>query len=145
MGWTLAALLAPKRRPVWGWGLAACTLWMVIAGHILGDWQMDDAYISYRYAWNLVHGYGLVYNVGEVVEGYTNFLWTLISAGAIAAGLPPAGVALAITIGASQCLVALTYYLGTKLAGGTYAWALVAVGLLSVDVSLATYGPRGVA
>lgn len=39
---------------------------------------VDDAYISFRYAWNLSHGQGLVFNVGEKVEGMTNLLWTLI-------------------------------------------------------------------
>ncbi len=38
----------------------------------------DDAFISFRYAQNLVNGNGLVWNVGERVEGYTNFLWTLL-------------------------------------------------------------------
>jgi hypothetical protein len=38
----------------------------------------DDAFISFRYAKNFVEGNGLVYNVGERVEGYTNFLWTLL-------------------------------------------------------------------
>jgi arabinofuranosyltransferase len=37
----------------------------------------DDAMISMRYAWNFSHGYGLVYNPGERVEGYTNLLMTL--------------------------------------------------------------------
>lgn len=37
----------------------------------------DDAYISFRYARNFALGHGLVWNVGERVEGYTNFLWTL--------------------------------------------------------------------
>ena len=49
-------------------------------------WIQDDAYISFRYAKNLVQGNGLVYNVGDRVEGYTNFLWTMISAAPIAAG-----------------------------------------------------------
>lgn len=40
---------------------------------------MDDAYISYRYGKNLMEGKGLVYNQGEYVEGYTNFLWTVIT------------------------------------------------------------------
>jgi hypothetical protein len=40
----------------------------------------DDAMISMRYAWNLSHGAGLVWNAGERVEGYTNLLWTLIMA-----------------------------------------------------------------
>ncbi len=35
----------------------------------------DDAMISMRYAYNLAHGNGLVWNVGEHVEGFTNPLW----------------------------------------------------------------------
>src|ERR671920_1614834 len=38
----------------------------------------DDAMISMRYAWNLSHGAGLVWNPGEYVEGYTNLLMTLL-------------------------------------------------------------------
>ena len=37
----------------------------------------DDAFISFRYAANCAAGHGLVYNIGERVEGYTNFLWTV--------------------------------------------------------------------
>src|ERR671919_1518100 len=39
---------------------------------------IDDAMISMRYAWNLSHGFGLVWNPGEYVEGYTNPLMTLL-------------------------------------------------------------------
>jgi hypothetical protein len=39
---------------------------------------IDDAYISYRYARNLLLGHGLVFNAGERVEGITNLLWTLL-------------------------------------------------------------------
>ncbi len=38
----------------------------------------EDGMISMRYAWNLSHGIGLVWNVGEHVEGYSNLLMTLI-------------------------------------------------------------------
>src|SRR5215217_9297644 len=38
----------------------------------------DDAMISMRYAWNFSHGMGLVWNVGERIQGYTNLLMTLI-------------------------------------------------------------------
>ena len=47
----------------------------------LSWWLTDDAFISFRYARNLVDGHGLVFNPGERVEGYTNFLWTLELAG----------------------------------------------------------------
>jgi len=41
-------------------------------------WMVDDAFISFRYAENLASGKGLVYNEGERVEGYTNFLWVIL-------------------------------------------------------------------
>lgn len=47
-------------------------------------WLCDDAYISFRAADNLVHGYGLRWNVTERVQAFTNPLWTLLNAGAYA-------------------------------------------------------------
>jgi len=41
---------------------------------------VDDAYISFQYAKNWVLGHGLVFNPGEAVEGYTNFLWVVVLA-----------------------------------------------------------------
>ncbi len=52
-------------------------------------WLSDDAFISYRYAKNLIEGHGLVFNAGERVEGYTNFLWTILIAVAMALGSEP--------------------------------------------------------
>ena len=37
------------------------------------DFMLDDPFISFRYARNLLNGYGLVFNPGERVEGYSNF------------------------------------------------------------------------
>lgn len=47
-------------------------------------WMADDAFISFRYAENFVRGFGLVWNHGEYVEGYTNFLWTMMMSAVIA-------------------------------------------------------------
>jgi hypothetical protein len=49
----------------------------------------DDAFITFRYAKNLVDGLGPVYNAGERVEGYSSPTWMLGSAAAIALGLDP--------------------------------------------------------
>lgn len=42
---------------------------------------MDDAFISLRYSKNMYEGYGLIWNPGDRVpsEGYTNFLWIIIT------------------------------------------------------------------
>jgi tetratricopeptide (TPR) repeat protein len=42
------------------------------------NFTQDDAYISYRYVKNFINGHGLVFNPGERVEGYTNFLWIML-------------------------------------------------------------------
>src|SRR4051794_35154349 len=44
----------------------------------IGPQMVDDAYISFRYARNLADGFGLVFNPGEQVEGFSNLLWTLL-------------------------------------------------------------------
>ncbi len=49
----------------------------------------DDSYITFRYARNLARGQGVTYNVGEEpVEGYSDFLWMLLSAACHAVGAP---------------------------------------------------------
>lgn len=43
-------------------------------------WVNDDIFITLRYVENWLNGNGLVYNVGERVEGYTHFLWLCLIA-----------------------------------------------------------------
>lgn len=59
-------------------------LWL--HGIVYLDYTSDDAYISYRYAAHFADGMGLVWNPGEWVEGYTNFLWVLLLSGFAKAG-----------------------------------------------------------
>ncbi len=69
-----------------------------IVGFVLAfyhRWVCDDAFISFRYARNLIRGFGLVFNEGERVEGYTNFLWTVLTAAAMALGVEPMAFSIA--------------------------------------------------
>ena len=54
-----------------------------------------------------MRGHGLVYNVGERVEGYTNLLWTLLLAGALRLGIPPEISAPVLGIAAWLALVGI--------------------------------------
>src|SRR5262249_41619212 len=63
--------------------LTAFAAWRVAAR----AWLCDDSFIVLRYAQNLLHGQGLVYNPGERVEGYTDLLWVLMVAGSGALGV----------------------------------------------------------
>ena len=75
----------------------------------------DDAFISFRYAKNLVHGLGLVYNPGERVEGFTNFLWTVVMAGVIRIGFDPVFVSQILGIFFFGCTLLTAMMLSWKL------------------------------
>ncbi len=97
----------------------------------------DDAFISFRYAANLLQGHGLVYNPGEWVEGYTNLLWTLLMASAMALGVDPVHAAAGLGAACFGALVIVAAVLGARagaerghaLVGATVAGALVATDL----------------
>ena len=59
--------------------IVALLPWLALLGWLASvSWFLtDDAFISFRYVRNLLEGHGLVFNVGERVEGYSNFLWVL--------------------------------------------------------------------
>ena len=85
-----SVLSALRRTPVPL--ILACAPWLVMLGWLAGiSWFLtEDAFISFRYARNLLEGHGLVFNVGERVEGYSNFLWTIELAAVWGAfGIPP--------------------------------------------------------
>ena len=55
---------------------------LAFAARILpGPRTIDDAYITFRYAQNLISGHGLVYNPGELVLGTTTPLYATLLAG----------------------------------------------------------------
>ncbi|MBI5868632.1 MAG: hypothetical protein HZB43_10135 [candidate division Zixibacteria bacterium] len=67
----------PDQNWLWGIGLFIATVLFLYQVRDLWFTQ-DDAFISYRYAANALRGDGLVFNAGEKVEGYTNFLWVIL-------------------------------------------------------------------
>jgi arabinofuranosyltransferase len=91
---------------------ARVTLLLALAGLIFilhagyfWPWAEDDAFITFRYASNLVQGEGLVFNPGERVEGYSNPLWVLLAALAMKLGFDPLVIARLVGIaGGLACL-----------------------------------------
>ena len=88
-------------------GVAAVAL---LAGAVTA-WPrtVDDSFITYRYAENLAHGQGAIFNPGERVEGYSSPSWMLLLAAAIAAGLDPETVSKALGLISSLLLLWLVY------------------------------------
>ncbi len=107
---------APPPRPGWKTGAGLTLLVVLLGAHALYfDYLTDDAFITFRYVRNLLEGHGLVYNPGERVEGYTNFLWAMLLALPSALGASPekASRALGLLLGAGT--VVLTWRIARRL------------------------------
>lgn len=111
----------------------------------LGGWGVDDAWITFRYSHNLALGNGPVWNVGEQVEGYTNFLWMVMIAIAMKLGFSGIGVSIIVGALAGLAALPLTYRLAET---GPYRGRLPLISaalliLLAVDGSFATWSIAG--
>ena len=110
----------------------------------------DDAMISMRYAYNLAHGNGLVWNVGERVEGFTNPLWVVYMALIHLLPLPLAQMSLPIQITGAVLLGANLFFVRgivehftssllamlAAVAFTAFYAPLISWGLLGMEVSL---------
>lgn len=70
-----------KLSPSWSkWMMVSiavlATVWAWVPS--IGSMVFDDAFITYRYAYNLATYGALEYNIGEQVQGFTTPLWTLL-------------------------------------------------------------------
>jgi hypothetical protein len=105
----------------WAWGLLASAA-LFAHGRAVA-FLNDDAFISFRYARNWVAGHGLVFNPGERVEGYTNFLWTVLIGAFLRVGADPLVASQALGFVASAATTLLTARMAVRAARGLDAGA----------------------
>lgn len=124
---------ALPRRAVWCIAALALLLGGTRAWQL--GWICDDAFISLRYAQNLVAGAGLVFNPGEYVEGYTNLSWTLLLAAALALGLPDLQSAAALGLASYAALAGMLLAHTRRRARetGRFPLPLAALAVLGMD------------
>ena len=125
-----------------------CLLFIIFLLHslfyfwALGTDAVDDAYISFRYAQNAILGHGLVFNPGERVEGFTNFLWT-------AAMIPLEGAQ--VDVGRASMVLGALFGLGViwfvlrfaKLADTPKSVGILAALMLAADGSFVLWSVSG--
>jgi len=118
---------------------------VILIGHALSyaGWTIDDAYISFRYARNLLDGHGLVFNPGERVEGYSNLIWTLLVAAGMGFGQDPAMVAKILGLLSGLACLVVTLRAGQLLWPRQDAWMVVAPLLLAVSPPFALWTVMG--
>lgn len=69
--------MSPFTRRAFIWAALASCIALGLANAVRHEWICDDAFITFRYVRFFLRGEGLIYNLGERVEGYTNFLWLM--------------------------------------------------------------------
>ncbi|MEM7351333.1 MAG: hypothetical protein AAF657_11035 [Acidobacteriota bacterium] len=137
----------PRDRPLgqlekrW---LIAGILLASVALAVSNAFVQDDAFISFRYARNLVETGELTWNPGEPVpvEGYTNFLWTLLLAAALALGCEPVLASRGLSLLALLGTLVATYRLALATLGAP-ARAALAIGLLGTNYTFSCFATGG--
>lgn len=124
--------------------VALAGLWAV--GVAATWWVTDDAYISFRYALQLVRGHGLVFNVGESppVEGYSNLGWVLLAAGSLAMGVPPEMLMPAISAACGFALIVGTGWI-LRVLEGSWRAVVAAVAAVALAPSFIVWSTGGLA
>jgi len=106
------------------------------------DHIADDAYISLRYLDHWLRGDGLVFNPGERVMGYSNFLWLVALAPLAAIGLSLPAAAQGLGVAAAFACVALVSHELIRRHGS--AWPAVAAGAwLAASAPFALWAQAG--
>jgi len=124
--------------------LAAIAFAAAAAFFSFGGFVIDDAYISFRYVSNLVEGNGLVYNPGEKVEGYSNFLWIILLSvpGCFFRGDDLVTAARILSLVFNTGTIFLTFRLASSLSGGS-RFVYAAPAFLALNYTFAAWGAGG--
>lgn len=87
---------------------------------LLYNFTQDDSFIIFRYAKNFANGYGLVFNIGEKVEGYTCFLWTILMGFIIYIGQDPVLFSKVFGLIFSFGSISITYLISKRISQSSF-------------------------
>ncbi|MDB4988193.1 MAG: hypothetical protein JWN04_3371 [Myxococcaceae bacterium] len=122
-------------RPKW----LAVGAMVVLFGLVLRDaWVTEDAYITLRTVDNLVHGFGLRWNIDERVQGYTHPLWMALLSAAYA--VTREDYFTTVFVGVATSFAAMLALLKLSRSG---THALIAVVLLTLSRSFVQFSTSG--
>jgi len=114
----------------------------VLAYAFRARYFVDDAFISFRYAQNLADGHGIVWNPGERVEGYSNFLWVILFTAGMRLGVQPEAFTYIIAPLFHLAGLILTYLLAVNILKNRHH-ALIVLLLVGFNHSIAGFAGSG--
>lgn len=111
--------------------VVAIVVWQL---DLIGDYRVDDAYITFAYAKNFATGKGLTFGDGLRVEGYSNFLWTIVASAVQL--VAPEHLYEGMRVMGFACLAAIFYFayqLSARFGSKRLAWAPVLLLAFTTD------------
>jgi len=124
--------------------LLSCAILLFLAHAFFLRCVAEDSFITFRFAENLAGGHGFVWNIGEApVEGFTNFLWVVLCAGAIKTGLDVIVFAQVAGIVAGAATMGCAYCFAVRAMDSSRAGAVAACFLIACFGPFATWAASG--
>lgn len=126
------------------WIILSCASAALVVHALFYSFVCDDAYITFRYSYNLAFNNELAFNLGERVEGYTNFLWTVLLAGFMKLGLKPEVMSQVLgSLFGSIVLICVYVFTRIYRGGKQTGWDFLAVLILSAMAGFAVWCSGG--
>lgn len=117
---------------------------VVLVVHSLAyNFVTDDAYISFVYSRNFAEHGELAFNLGAPVEGYTNFLWTIVLGLLMLVGIPPEVASRVLGTACALVTLYLVFRTMQRALGRRSPWAAVPSLLLASSSGFACWTSGG--
>jgi arabinofuranosyltransferase len=138
---------APLTEAGWSsrlrWALLGAAAVVLVVHSLAYNFVTDDAYISFAYSRNLAEHGELTFNLGERVEGYTNFLWTLVLGLGMLVGAPPEWLSRVLGTACALATLLVVFRLMERVLGRRTPWAAVPALLLATSSGFACWSSGG--
>jgi hypothetical protein len=125
------------------WLVLAIAALALILHSLAYNFVTDDAYISFVYSRNLAEHGELSFNLGHPVEGYTNFLWTVILGVLMLVGLQPEITSRVLGTACALATLYIVFRTMERALGRRSLWATVPPLLLACSSGFACWTSGG--
>ncbi|MBA3395651.1 MAG: hypothetical protein H0T89_23610 [Deltaproteobacteria bacterium] len=135
---------APARlREATPWLLLGVAAVVLVVHTLAYNFVTDDAYISFVFSRNFAEHGELVFNLGDPVEGYTNFSWTVLLGALMVVGIPPEISSRVLGLACALVTLYLVFRIVERALGRRSPWAAVPPVLLACSSGFACWTSGG--
>ncbi|HEY0479819.1 MAG TPA: hypothetical protein VGD37_20010, partial [Kofleriaceae bacterium] len=125
------------------WLLLGAAAIVLVVHSLAYNFVTDDAYISFVFSRNLAEHGQLTFNLGQPVEGYTNFLWTFVLGLGMLVGIPPEHASRVLGTACALATLYVVFRLAERALGRRTPWAAVPALLLACSSGFACWTSGG--